>query len=161
MNSLAGLLIRCEGQTHAFGGRRETGCDAVVQREIHPQPGILRQNLRFHFRGVLRSGDIRIPVGNVFLHELNRPHIARSPRPFVSRDDNGWLQSCDLVDGLVPVFARFIALNAEIDVIENNIACHHCFERRDKDEAVARTIAARHRAGDRKLFALERQHRRC
>ena len=74
-------------------------------------------------------------------------------------NENGGLQRGNLVQRLHPIFASFILGNSEVDAVENRIARHHGFERRNVDEAVAGAVAL-HAAGDRELLAFERQRGR-
>ena len=54
--------------------------------------------------------------------------VPSRPRSFVAWHDNLRLQSHDLIDGLAPVFPRFVALHAEINVIEDDVAGDHSLQ---------------------------------
>jgi len=48
------------------------------------------------------------------------------------------LQSHDLIDGLVPLLARFVTRHAEINVIENDVTGDHSLQRWNENETVSR-----------------------
>src|ERR1035441_1157380 len=116
--------------------------DAVVQREFHTQPGILSQHLRLHFGRILRGRCVGVPVGHVFLHEVDSPQIVRRAWTLMARNQNHRLERHYLIDRLCPFLPSRSLRHSEVDAIKNNVAGDDCLQRRDVNKAVARSIVS-------------------
>src|SRR5205823_6587435 len=93
------------------------------------------------------------------LHKSDCGNVTRCARALMPGDDYGGFQSENLVYGRRPVFASFRPRHTEVDMIEYDVARHYGFERWDVDEAVAGTVGALNRAGDREVLTFQSQHR--
>src|SRR5688572_8398303 len=103
------LLVPCR--------RRKVGRHTVVQRELHTESRVLSQHVGAHLRGGLRSCDVRVPVCNVLLHELDGAHVPGGAWSLMAGNDHRGPERGNLVDRLRPVFAGGVARHTEVNMV--------------------------------------------
>src|SRR5690242_19594413 len=68
----SGSLLRVRVASLSFAWIGKEGRHPVIQRELHSEQRILPEHSLPHLAGALGCRDVRVPIGNVLLHESDR-----------------------------------------------------------------------------------------